>query len=74
VVQSHYATLRYTTHYQRGNTLLLTPDINLHRHTRLSTKRHPYHGGNLAPCNRLAVQLERMCRGGEGNIGAVQGL
>ncbi len=48
----------------RGNgarqTRLIRPNRNLDRNARLRRKDHLDQRSNTSPCNRLAVQLERM--------------
>ena len=53
--------LGHATNNQRRNTLLLTPHINLHRHTSLCTESHPHHRRHLAACDGLTVEFERVC-------------
>lgn len=57
------AFLRHAANNQRRNAILLTAHIDLHRHSPTRTISHPNHCRDLSARNRLAVQLERMCRG-----------
>ena len=66
--------LRHAPDQQRRDALLLAPDRNLRRDAALGRKGHLDERGDFAPGQGLAVEFEGVGAGGEGDVGAVEGL
>ena len=69
-----FFSLSNAPHHQIRNAILLASHIDLDRDAALRREGHLHQRRHLAAVQGLAVELERVRAGGEGDVGAVEGL